>query len=75
MNIDPATVERVYVGKDHACRCGCKGAYHEAGTPGFIRAIKKAEKLVNVEHVKVDDDGGHVNVPYGNDRAITLYFR
>jgi len=32
-------ITRIYHGKDHECRCGCKGRYFERGTAGFKRAL------------------------------------
>lgn len=63
-------VTRVYVGADNACRCGCKGVYHEPGSVGFKRALNKARKLELADGVC----GSYANFPYGNNRAITLYF-
>lgn len=66
----PSHVTRVYVGANNACRCGCKGVYHEPGSVGFKRALNKARKLGYSD----DAGAGYVNFPYGNNRAITLYF-
>ena len=63
-------VTRVYVGADNACRCGCKGVYHEPGSVGFKRALSKARKLGSSDDVNATC----ANFPYGNNRAITLYF-
>jgi len=66
-NLTNAT--RVYIGQDRACRCGCQGKYWEPGTRGFKQAITKAQKL------EADDvDETYINFPYGNNRAITVYF-
>lgn len=63
-------ITRIYVGADNACRCGCKGAYHEPDSVGFKRALNKAYKLESSDDVNAT----YVNFPYGNNRAITLYF-
>ena len=34
-------IRQIYYGKDHCCRCGCKGNYADAGTPLFKRYLKK----------------------------------
>ena len=67
--IDASKVTKIYVGADRACRCGCLGTYHEVGTIGFKRALTKALKL------EADSQGTtYVNFPYGNNRAITVYY-
>jgi len=63
-------ISRIYVGADNACRCGCKGTYHEPGSMGFKRALNKARKLGFADRVTAS----YINFPYGNNRAITLYF-
>lgn len=63
-------ISRIYVGANNACRCGCKGAYHEPGSAGFKRALNKAIKLGLADDVCES----YINFPYGNNRAVTLYF-
>ena len=65
--------DRIYVGRDHHCRCGCAGVYHEAGTRGFKLALNRAKKLLKEESYD-DANERFVNFISGNDRAITLYF-
>lgn len=71
--IDLNKADRIYVGKDHHCRCGCAGVYHEKGTRGFKMALTKAKKLLAEESYDYADKH-YVNFQYGNDRAITVYF-
>jgi hypothetical protein len=67
--IDESRITKIYVGADAACRCGCRGEYREAGTRAFKMALNKARKL------SCDDrTSTYMNFPYGNNRAVTLYF-
>lgn len=34
-------IKQIYYGKDHCCRCGCRGNYASAGTPTFKRYLNK----------------------------------
>jgi len=68
-------VTKIYRGKDHACRCGCRGHYYERGTEGFERIIKAMNKAVLAEEeIEVYDN--FINVPFDikNDKCFTIYF-
>ena len=39
-----ARIDKIYVGKEEGCRCGCGGTYHEPGTLGFKRALGRIRK-------------------------------
>ena len=65
------TATRVYYGTDHACRCGCKGSYAEAGTKLFTSRLKKIQKL---ENITPEDGGTYVNYSLDNNKAFTVYF-
>lgn len=68
--------KKVYVGRDHVCRCGCAGVYHEQGTRGFKMAITRAKKLLEENSWRSYDEvnATYVNFISGKDRAITVYF-
>ena len=65
----------VYSGQDEVCRCGCKGSYFPKGTVGFTRAVNRARKMI-AEYVPTPNDVGsnYINISFGNDRAICVYF-
>lgn len=35
-------IRQIYYGKDHCCRCGCKGNYADVGTPVFKALSQEA---------------------------------
>lgn len=76
-------VTRIYLGRDRICRCGCAGEYVERGEPMFEkrleRFIKMAENYNFEEHVSayggfLDMGDNYMNISYGKDRAMTVYF-
>jgi len=76
-------VSQVYSGKDHCCRCGCRGTYTATSymkNPRTVindslveKRLKRAKKLI-AEGAEYDFGGSYVNIVTGNDRALTLYF-
>lgn len=38
------TIQKIYHGGDHACRCGCAGKYFRRGEIGFTRALNKLRR-------------------------------
>ena len=73
-HINAAFVTQVYSGEDRACRCGCRGLYYGPGDTGHARAVSRANRMLREGTAKVDVDGRYVNLSYGNNRAICLYF-
>lgn len=83
-NLKIADISRLYVGKNHWCRCGCGGNYHEKDTPGFKRAISRLMKPETVPLSTADDSidfrmgtqEAYMNIPLANrtNRCICLYF-
>jgi len=71
------SVTRLYVGKSHACRCGCCGDYFDRGTPEFEEAMQKLRDGVELVHDFGPDDLGpnYVNVDTDEDEdtCICLY--
>jgi hypothetical protein len=69
------TVTRVYLGQDRVCRCGCKGEYAERGEPKFERRVKRfATMWASYSPSKDDQGSNYLNVSYGENRALTVYF-
>jgi hypothetical protein len=70
---------KAYVGRDRACRCGCKGTYHETNTVGAARAFDRLMHQHSMFPADVSDEpfGGevHMNLSMPNNRAVTVYFR
>jgi hypothetical protein len=80
INVD--RIKQIYMGRDKICRCGCHGEYVSRGEPMFeqrvSRFLKMAEtydftkNLSNGRPLDVDDT--YMNISYGRDRALTIYF-
>ncbi len=69
-------VTSIYMGLDKVCRCGCKGDYQEPGDPMFAKRLKRFMKLWE-DYTPGDHDDmlGYKNISYGNNRALTVYFK
>lgn len=70
---------RVYLGRDRICRCGCAGEYVETESPKFskrlARFMKMAESYQFCDTPDQPDVGdNYLNISYGKDRALTVYF-
>ena len=75
MEFNPDKVTKIYLGKDRNCRCGCGGEYVYRGEPKFESRLKTfTRKLVDYTPGKHDVDSNYINVSYGNNRALTVYF-
>jgi hypothetical protein len=77
-------ISQIYVGKDRNCRCGCGGTYiattfMESPRTDIIDNIRaqknltRAKKLALRKDVLVEYGDNHINIGYGNNRAITIY--
>jgi len=75
MKYDLAKVTKVYMGKDRHCRCGCGGEYVERGDAKFDLRLKRFIKMW-CDYTPAQDDMGDnsLNVSYGQNRALTVYF-
>ena len=78
-------ISQIYVGKDRNCRCGCGGTYiatsfMESPRTDIIddrraqKNLTRAKKLALKKDVLVEYGDNHINIGYGNNRAITVYF-
>ncbi len=69
-------ITKVYVGADRACRCGCRGSYASvADGKIFSTRVKRFMSLLaKADAADVEDDGDNINISYGNNRAMTVYF-
>ena len=38
------TIQKIYRGGDHVCRCGCAGKYYLRGERGFTRALNELRR-------------------------------
>ena len=76
-------ISQIYLGKNHYCRCGCGGTYVSTSYMEDPRndvddklagsRLKRAKKLaLNTDSV-VDYSDNHINIGYGDNRAITIY--
>jgi hypothetical protein len=76
MQFVASKVTKIYLGKDKVCRCGCAGEYVVRGEPMFEKRLKRFEaKWANYMPTERDDvTDDYLNVSYGNDRAMTVYF-
>ena len=73
-HVNAAFVTQVYVGVDRACRCGCKGLYYKPGDASHTRAVNRANRMLREGSAEVEAEGCYVNLSFGNNRAICLYF-
>ena len=78
-------ISQIYVGKDRCCRCGCGGKYiattfMESPRTDIIddrRALTNLNRAKRLEAKKaaiVEYGDNHINVGFGNNRAICIYF-
>ena len=75
MQFNAEAVTRVYLGQDRACRCGCKGSYAERGTPAFDKRLKRFARMwASYTPSRDDVDTSFLNLSYGENRALTVYF-
>jgi len=74
--VNYSKVRSIYMGKDRVCRCGCAGEYVKRGEPNFDKRLKRFEKMLSTYELTKDDEieGEFINVSYGKDRALTVYF-
>lgn len=73
---DASKVTKIYIGKDRYCRCGCGGQYADRGDPIFEKRLKRFAKMwCDYEADPVADVGDtFLNISYGDNRALTVYF-
>lgn len=68
---------KVYSGANYACRCGCRGVYHYPSTDldndEMWDDVIFARDLVD-SGATVELGDGYINIPYGANAAITIYF-
>lgn len=77
MEIDPTTVTKIYIGRDKVCRCGCAGSYVRSDEESSLFKIRlnRFVKMLSSYTPSVGDIGTNfLNISYGNDRAMTVYF-
>lgn len=69
-------VTKIYSGHDSGCRCGCRGTYYRVGEDGFGDVLEQAKAQVGKTGAYFYDNGlfAFVNVPYGRDKAFTVYY-
>ena len=82
-NLKISDISQIYQGKDNACRCGCKGTYvassfmlnprSDVDDKKILSRLERAIKLVDANEADIENNGNHINVSFGNDRAITIY--
>lgn len=69
------TITKIYMGKDRACRCGCAGTYTYPNSPLFAKRVARFQYMWDDYVPTVDDmDDSYVNLSYGKNRALTVYF-
>ena len=79
MQFNAEAVTQIYLGRDKICRCGCAGEYVKRGEPMFDVRLKRFAKMWETYTPRMDryaDDIGpnYMNISYGRDRALTVYF-
>lgn len=74
-SFDPNSVTKIYLGRDRICRCGCAGEYVNKGESKFELRLKRFMKMASdYAPAEGDVDASYLNVSYGKDRALTVYF-
>lgn len=86
MNIQEITLDQIsqiYIGKDNHCRCGCGGKYvstsfmeeprNTVDDKLAMTRLKRAKKLASNKSNQIEYGGNHINISFGNNRAITIY--
>jgi len=80
------SIEKIYLGRDSGCRCGCHGTYtkyhdnpenegQRADNSRVKSIFTRGNKLINSGEGKITDDcRNYTNISYGNDRAICIYW-
>jgi hypothetical protein len=76
---DASRVTKIYLGKDRYCRCGCGGEYIERGDAMFEKRLRRfvakwAEYTPDVSPEIADVSDDYLNISYGKNRALTVYF-
>jgi hypothetical protein len=80
---DATKVTKIYMGKDNHCRCGCAGEYLVRDTDSFLghspekfakRVARFAKMWCEYEPQKYDVTDNYLNISYGQNRALTVYF-
>jgi len=72
---DFSKVTQIYMGRDKICRCGCAGEYVKAGDPMFEKRLNRfIAKWADYTPGEHDVDASYLNLSYGKDRALTVYF-
>lgn len=69
-------ITKIYYGKSHCCRCGCRGTYHERGSRGFTKAMNALKRGVLAMPTSKDDVGSNyinIDLEYTNDKCYCLY--
>lgn len=51
-------IDRIYVGREMGCRCGCLGKYHEPGTRGFKMALTRISKANPTVRIFIQNEYG-----------------
>ena len=75
MQFDAEKVTQIYMGRDKICRCGCAGEYVRRGEPLFDLRVKRFARMwENYKPTEDDLGSSYLNVSYGQDRALTVYF-
>mgnify|MGYP003705167001 FL=1 len=81
MDFDCSKVTKIYLGADRACRCGCKGEYLAKGEEGFEKRVKRFANMWKKYTPEKDDvyfnhkdEIENINISYGQNRAMTIYF-
>lgn len=72
---DASKVTKIYLGKDRYCRCGCGGEYVERGDFIFETRLQRFAKMWCEYTPDVSDvSDTYLNISYGQNRALTVYF-
>jgi len=78
-NIEADRVTNIYLGRDRICRCGCAGEYVRRGESMFEKRLNRFMKMAKTYKFcdtpeQPDIGANYLNISYGKDRALTVYF-
>ena len=74
--LNPSEIEKIYIGRDVGCRCGCGGDYIYPNSPefGVVLLAFEERKLLYGLNAEPRCDDVFQNVSFGNNQCITVYF-
>ena len=70
-------IEKIYLGRDSGCRCGCHGKYtYTEDNPTKVKSLlTRAKNLILIDGAEITEScDQYTNISFGKDRAICIYW-